>query len=124
CAYAQNWAMIWQEEFNYTGLPSSEYWGYDVGGHGWGNNELQYYTSAREQNARVENGILVIEARKESHEGSDYTSARLVSKNKVDWKYGKVEVRATVPPGRGGGPAVWLVPTESQYGNWPAGGEI
>jgi len=63
--------LVWSEEFNYTGLPDATKWNYDVGGHGWGNNELQFYTEKRQENARVENGNLVIEARKENWKGND-----------------------------------------------------
>jgi beta-glucanase (GH16 family) len=123
-AFAQNWSLIWADEFNYTGLPDPEKWVYDVGGDGWGNNELQYYTKNREENARVEDGRLVIEARKESYSGSDYTSARLLTSGKGDWLYGRVEVRAKLPGGRGAWPAIWMLPTNWEYGGWPASGEI
>jgi len=78
------WQLVWSDEFSYSGLPDSTKWAYDTGGDGWGNNELEYYTSKRSENARVENGNLVIEARKESWQGRNYTSARLVTKNKGD----------------------------------------
>ncbi len=118
--------LVWADEFNYTGLPDSTKWSYDVGGHGWGNQELQYYTNKRSENARVENGKLIIEARKESYEGNDYTSARLVTRNKGDWAYGRIEVRAKLPAGTGTWPAIWMLPTEWIYGNgdWPDVGEI
>ena len=116
--------LVWSDEFNYTGLPDSSKWSCDVGGNGWGNNELQYYTKARAENARVENGNLVIEARKEAYEGKNYTSARLVSKNKGDWKYGRIEVRARIPHGKGIWPAIWMLPTDWKYGGWPHSGEI
>ena len=87
--------LVWSEEFNYNGLPDSSKWNYDVGGNGWGNRELQYYSNKRTENARVENGNLVIEARKENYWPSNqYTSARLVTKKKADWQYGRIEVRA------------------------------
>ena len=72
---SQDYTLVWSDEFDYTGLPNSDMWGYDVGGGGWGNNELQYYTENRSENARVENGNLIIEARKESFGGNQYTSA-------------------------------------------------
>lgn len=123
---ADPWRLLWSDEFNYNGLPRHEKWRYDVGGHGWGNQELQYYTAERKENARVENGHLVIEARRESWEKRDYTSARLVSKGKGDWTYGRVEVRAKLPSGRGTWPAIWMLPTLKSYGNggWPDNGEI
>ena len=118
------WNLCWSDEFNYTGLPDSTKWGYDIGGHGWGNNEKQYYTEKRLQNASVKNGMLNITAVKEIFEGASYTSARLVSKNKGDWKYGRFEIRAKMPKGRGLWPAIWMLPTDWKYGNWPVSGEI
>jgi beta-glucanase (GH16 family) len=123
-ASAQFKKLVWSEEFNYNGLPDSTKWGYDVGGEGWGNNELEYYTSKRESNARVEEGHLVIEARKEDFHSNTYTSARLVSKHKGDWKYGKIVVRAKLPHGKGTWPAIWMLPTDWKYGGWPKSGEI
>src|SRR5215475_2979149 len=95
------WRLVWADEFDYKGLPDPKKWGYDVGGHGWGNKELQYYTERRAQNARVEKGRLIVEARRDKWQGHEYTSARLVSKGKGDWTYGRVEVRAKLPSGRG-----------------------
>lgn len=114
--------LVWSDEFDYEGLPDDTKWGYDVGGSGWGNQELQYYTS--DKNAEVKDGYLVIEARKEEYEGMDYTSARLVSRGKGDWVYGKIEVRAKLPKGLGTWPAIWMLPTNWEYGGWPAAGEI
>ena len=90
CAQDKKWKMVWNDEFNYTGLPDSTKWTAEVGGHGWGNNELQYYTAGRKENARVEKGMLTIEARKENREDKDFTSARLITKHKGDWQYGKI----------------------------------
>jgi len=120
----QTWELKWSDEFDYTGLPDQTKWGYDVGGGGWGNNELEYYTDKRSENARVENGTLIIEAIKEVYGGKNYTSARLVTKSKGDWKYGKIEIRAKIPGGRGAWPAIWMLPTDWVYGNWPKSGEI
>ena len=114
----------WSDEFNYTGLPDSTKWSYDTGGHGWGNNEKQYYTQKKTENASVKNGVLSITAIKEAFDGASYTSARLVSKNKGDWKYGRFEIRAKMPKGRGLWPAIWMLPTNWKYGNWPESGEI
>jgi beta-glucanase (GH16 family) len=116
----------WSDEFDYQGLPDEKKWGYDVGGNGWGNNERQYYSDKRTQNARVENGKLTIEAIKERFQGSEYTSARLVTKNKGDWKYGRFEIRAKLPKGTGTWPAIWMLPTKQSYSNvfWPDNGEI
>ena len=118
------WRLVWNDEFNYNGLPDPAKWSYDVGGHGWGNKELQFYTDRRAENARVENGSLIIEARRDRWEGHEYTSARLVSKGKGDWTYGRFEVRAKLPSGVGTWPAIWMLPTRWEYGGWPDSGEI
>ena len=118
------WKLVWSDEFDYNGLPDEKKWDYDVGGHGWGNKELQFYTARRQENARVEDGHLIIEARKESWEGRDYTSARLVSRGKGDWTYGRFEVSARLPSGRGTWPAIWMLPTGWSYGSWPSSGEV
>jgi len=128
CASAQQqyYHLIWQDEFNGQGHPDSSRWNYDTGGDGWGNNELQYYTERRLDNARLENGRLIIEAHKEYYRGNEYTSARLTTKNTGDWVYGRMEVRAKLPAGRGTWPAVWMLPTQWIYGDgsWPDNGEI
>jgi beta-glucanase (GH16 family) len=121
---SDQWRLVWSDEFDYRGLPDPAKWSYDVGGHGWGNKELQYYTEQRKENARVEDGYLIIEARRDSWEGHKYTSARLVSKGQGDWTYGRFEVRAKLPSGRGTWPAIWMLPTGKDYGGWPNGGEI
>lgn len=116
--------LVWFDEFDRDGLPDSQKWSYDVGGDGWGNNELQYYRRNDSSTARVENGCLIIEAHKKNHKGSDYISARLVSRGKGDWRYGRFVVRAKLPSGRGSWPAVWMLPTDWEYGAWPSSGEI
>ncbi len=123
---AQEWELVWSDEFDYEGLPDDTKWDYDVGGHGWGNQESQYYTANREKNARVEDGMLIIEAHKEEYNGKPYTSARLVTRGVEDWTYGRIAVRARLPSGRGTWPAIWMLPTENPYGNgsWPDNGEI
>jgi beta-glucanase (GH16 family) len=115
--------LVWAEEFNVDGAPNSARWGYDLGGGGWGNNELQYYTS-RPENAVVLNGVLKITAIKESFSGSAYTSARLLSKDKFSFKYGKIEVRAKIPEGGGTWPAIWMLGNNISTVSWPACGEI
>lgn len=115
--------LVWSDEFDNNGLPDSTKWNYDVGGHGWGNNELQFYTDKRTENARVENGMLIIEARKETWQGSKYTSARLITKGKGDWKYGRIEVKAKLPKGLGTWPAIWMLASTNPF-NWPDDGEI
>ena len=119
----KEWKLIWSDEFSYSGLPDSSKWGFDTGGHGWGNNELQYYTSGRLKNSRVENGHLIIEAHKESFEGKDFTSARLVTRGKGAWNEGKIEVRAKFSSGNGTWPAIWML-SASEPLKWPADGEI
>lgn len=121
--------LVWSDEFNKPGLPDSEKWGYDTArgcpqNCGWGNNELQYYTYRDKKNARVENGKLIVEARKETKADAKFTSARLVTKSKGDWKFGRIEVKARIPKGRGMWPAIWMLPTNWEYGGWPKSGEI
>jgi beta-glucanase (GH16 family) len=121
--------LVWADEFNTPGLPDSTKWAYDAGrgcpqNCGWGNNELQYYTMYRKENARVENGHLIIEAHKESYQSANYTSTRLVTREKGHWKYGRVEVKAKLPAGTGMWPAIWMLPAHTSYGGWPHSGEI
>jgi beta-glucanase (GH16 family) len=123
-ATIQAQTLVWSDEFNYTGLPDNTKWGYDVMVPKTVNNELQNYTENRLENARVENGSLVIEARKDSYQGYTYSSARLVTRGKGDWLYGRVEVRAKLPAGAGSWPAIWMLPTDWVYGGWPNSGEI
>jgi beta-glucanase (GH16 family) len=122
----KGWELAWADEFDYTGLPDSTAWDYDVGGHGWGNQEKQYYTRAKAENARVENGVLIIEARKEKMDSNDYTSARLVTRGKKEWLYGRFEIRAKLPRGIGTWPAIWMLAAKQSYGDsyWPHNGEI
>ncbi len=119
----EKYKLVWSDEFNTAGLPDSSKWNYDVGGHGWGNQELQYYTANRLENARMEGGNLIIEARKENWEGMNYTSARLVTKGKAEWQYGKIEVRAKLPSGLGTWPAIWMLGATTPL-VWPDDGEI
>ncbi len=118
--------LVWQDEFDYSGLPDSTLWRYDTEGNnaGWGNNEAQFYTVERLENANVENGILQVIAQKEDYQDKNYTSARLVSK--ADWKYGKIETRAKLPAGRGTWAAIWMMPGGWTFntGNWPDIGEF
>lgn len=117
----RKYKLVWSDDFNGTGIPDPSKWTYDVGGHGWGNNELQFYTRSRQENARLENGKLVIEARREKWENREYTSARLLSK--TSWQYGKVEVRAKLPDGLGTWPAIWMLAATNPL-KWPDDGEI
>ncbi len=123
---APGYQLVWSDEFDYSGLPDSTKWSYDTLGnaHGWGNNELQHYTAGRPENASVGDGVLTITALREEMEGKEYTSARLLTKGKGDWLYGRFEISAQLPTGRGLWPAIWMMPTEWKYGNWPGSGEI
>jgi beta-glucanase (GH16 family) len=118
--------LVWSDEFNQPGSPDTTKWGYDIGAgnpDGWGNNELQFYTRDS-KNVRVENGKLIVEARRDRQHGKPYTSARLVTRKKGDWLYGKIEVRAKLPYGKGTWPAIWMLSTDWRYGGWPESGEI
>ena len=114
--------LVWSDEFNTDGKPDISKWTYETGGNGWGNNELEYYTDSL-TNGRVENGNLVIEARYENYAGSNYTSARIISKNKAQWTYGKFDIRAKIPKGKGTWPAIWLLSANNPL-VWPDNGEI
>ncbi len=114
---------VFADEFNNSGKPDSSKWAYDIGGGGWGNNELEYYTNAA-SNASVANGILTITTKKEAFNNMNYTSARLISKGAGAMLYGRVEVNAKIPAGRGMWPAIWMLPDTYAYGSWPKSGEI
>lgn len=122
---SSDWKKVWSDEFTSSGPPDPKKWQFETGGHGWGNRELQYYTDRR-ANSRVERGHLVIEVRREDYQGSRFTSARLISSDRTPWKYGRFEVRARLPLGRGIWPAIWMLPAKVVYGKgiWPDGGEI
>ena len=117
--------VTWSDEFDGSGAPDATKWGYDIGtgGGGWGNNELEYYTS-RSNNVSVSNGTLKITAIKEAYSGSAYTSARLLTQNKFSTKYGRIEVRAKLPVGVGTWPAIWMLGNNVSTISWPACGEI
>lgn len=117
-----SWVLQWSDEFDYTGKPDPNKWLFETGGGGWGNGEYQYYTNG--DNANVENGALVIEARKETLGSNDFTSSRINSIPEVDFMYGRIEVKAKLPSTKGSWPAIWTLPTDWIYGSWPACGEI
>ncbi len=119
------WQLAWSDEFTQADgtPPDATKWGYDIGGGGWGNNELEYYT-ARTNNARIVGGQLVIEAKVESYGGSSYTSARLLTKVKRSWTYGRMEARIKIPKGQGIWPAFWMLGTNIDLVGWPTCGEI
>ncbi len=116
--------LLWSDEFEQEGLPNPAKWSLEVGDHGWGNNELQLYTSGQLKNARVQGGVLLVEAHADASQPKGYTSAKLVSKGKGAWQYGYVEVRAKLPQGRGTWPAIWMLPEVNNFGGWPKSGEI
>ncbi|MDF1699357.1 MAG: family 16 glycosylhydrolase [Saprospiraceae bacterium] len=124
--YAQCPEIIWQDEFEKNTLDETKWSfqngdGCDIGLCGWGNNELQWY---QPKNAVVSDGSLKILARKEKVGKSQYTSAKLRTKGKADWTYGRFEASIKLPKGRGLWPAFWLLPTDEVYGGWPRSGEI
>lgn len=116
------WTLAWSDEFDGSALDRGK-WLTETGGHGWGNNEMQYYT-ARPQNLRVEGGHLVIEARKEKYEGKDYTSARIKTAGLKETRYGRYEARIKVPKGQGIWPAFWMLGADIKQVGWPQSGEI
>ncbi|MGD0038524.1 MAG: family 16 glycosylhydrolase [Bacteroidota bacterium] len=119
---AQEYKLVWSDEFDGTVLDLTK-WEYQIGNGsgGWGNNEKEYY---RSENAIVNNGYLKIVAKKENFGGFNYTSARISTIHKGDWRYGKIEMRAKMPVGKGMWPAFWMMPTDNIYGEWAASGEI
>ncbi len=116
------WRLVWHDEFNGQTIDRNK-WSFDTGGSGWGNDELEYYTS-RPANARIENGYLVIQARSEAHGGRRYTSARLKTQGHFSFTYGRVEARIEIPRGDGMWPAFWLLGSDIPTVSWPACGEI
>jgi beta-glucanase (GH16 family) len=125
----EGWELVWRDEFEGDSIDPVN-WTYDIGGWGWGNGEAQYYTD-RPENARVENGLLVIEARQEKFEDSYYTSARLITQGLQSFQYGRIEARIKVPVGAGLWPAFWMLgsdfrrnPDDPFDSNWPHVGEV
>ena len=120
------WNLVWSDEFDSPNIDLTK-WEHEVNGEGGGNNELQYYTD-RVLNSFIDDGKLVIRALKESYTGPDgtreYTSARLRTKYKGDWKYGRFEISAKLPIGQGLWPAIWMLPTDWVYGGWAASGDL
>jgi len=124
-----NWKLVWADEFDQAGLPNASKWMFDTERNkaGWYNNERQYYSKDRLENAQVDNGLLTITARKEQlnnasdYGGQAYTSARLLTRGKASWTYGYFEIRAKLPCGLGTWPAIWTLGTK---GVWPDDGEI
>lgn len=137
---AEGWQLVWSDEFDGDAIDTTK-WGYDVDCWGGGNNERQCYTD-RAKNSRIEDGKLVIQAHKETMTGpawpkgvpdagkvgetntKSFTSARLVTRGKAAWQYGRIEVRAKLPQGQGTWPAIWMLPEDWSRGPWPLSGEI
>lgn len=117
--------LVFSDEFDYEGKPDPAKWNYETGGHGWGNNELQYYTDS-EENAFVKEGRLFIVGKRQKMGGNDYTSAKLVTYGKFSLKYGRIDVSAKLPKGAGSWPAIWMLSDSIQKGSkdWPLCGEI
>ena len=121
--HEEEWQLVWKEEFTTNHIDQAT-WNFVEGGWGFGNKELQHYTN-RQQNARIENNQLIIEAHKENYQDNPYTSAKLTTKGKHDWLYGRFEIKAKLPKGLGIWPAIWMMPTDMElYSGWPACGEI
>lgn len=117
------YSLVWNDEFDNKTINSNS-WTFESGNNnGWGNNELEYYTD-RSQNVFVSNGNLIIEARKEQYNGYNYTSTRMITKNKKVFKYARVDMRAKMPKGKGIWPALWMLGNNIDQVNWPACGEI
>lgn len=124
-AVGDTWRLVWQDEFDGSNgsAPDPAKWSYDTGGDGWGNEELEYYTDST-RNSYIDHGYLVISANKEYYKGWNYTSARLVTRDKAAWNGGRIEVKAKLPYGHGIWPAIWLLPQNDTYGDWRKNGEI
>jgi len=116
-----NWQLVWSDEFNEPYINASN-WGFEKGF--VRNKEAQYYTVNRSENARIENGHLVIEARRESYESANYTSASLTTNNKLSWQYGRFEIYAKIPTPTGSWPAWWILGVDDKTDPWPKCGEI
>ena len=114
--------LVWNDEFDASSIDQSD-WGYDLGNHGWGNNEWQNYTNSS-ANSYISDGKLIIEAKKESSGGSDYSSARMLTQDKKEFQYGRVDIRAKLPKGQGIWPALWMLGGNFAEVSWPHCGEI
>jgi beta-glucanase (GH16 family) len=117
------YTSVWQDEFSGTSLDLTS-WGFDVGGGGWGNNELQYYTNNRPENIFLADGKLIIQAKKEAFGGREYTSSRIITKGKKEFTFGRIDIRAKLPVTKGIWPALWMLGKKIDQTPWPACGEI
>ncbi|MFT4033866.1 MAG: glycoside hydrolase family 16 protein [Siphonobacter sp.] len=115
------YTLVWSDEFNYTGLPDSTYWSYEEGAL---RSQSAYYQNARLENSKVDNGLLTITALNDSISTGPISSASVITKGKVDFKYGKLEVRAKMPSAKGTWPAIWTLGTNREVVGWPTCGEI
>ncbi len=124
--FSQYSELVWSDEFDEDTIDTAK-WNFEIGNgtNGWGNNESEYYTNLTE-NARIDSGKLIITALHENYEGFQYTSARMQTSNKGDWKYGRIEMKAKLPRGKGTWAAFWMMPQNQIYGSnlWPDNGEI
>lgn len=128
-SFGQYDRLVWQDEFEgQSSAPDSTKWSFDLGDGcpsncGWGNNQKEYYTSDL-SNARIEDGRLIIEVHRNETADRPYTSARITTRTSLNCKYGRIDVRARLPRGRGTWPAIWMLPSKWEYGSWPRSGEI
>ncbi|WP_139925105.1 family 16 glycosylhydrolase [Hymenobacter sp. DG01] len=120
--YAQYTELVWKDEFD-GGTIDQTKWTHELGASGWGNNELQNYTNSTD-NSYLRNGMLVIQAQKQTTGSNAYTSARLITKGKQSFQYGRIDVRAKIPKGKGVWPAIWMLGADIDQNNWPKCGEI
>lgn len=116
----EGYELVWADEFDVDGAPNDANWSYQLMRKGQVNNEEQEYVNSLD-NAWVEDGILHVKAIKE---GDRITSARLITRGKQEWLYGRVEACIKLPKGKGVWPAFWMMPAKSSYGGWPKSGEI
>jgi beta-glucanase (GH16 family) len=123
--HSQTWNLIWSEEFNTDGPVDTSQWHFETGtgSGGWGNNELQYYTS-KPENAYIRSGNLEITVRRQDTVGKKFTSARMITMNKFSFQYGKVEARIKVLKGKGMWPAFWMMGESFSTVGWPGCGEL
>jgi beta-glucanase (GH16 family) len=120
--HRDGWVLVWSDEFSDPQI-NTTYWTHEVGGHGWGNGESQYYTDSLD-NAFIEDGVLVIQALEQNLRGKLFTSARLITQHKLSQQYGRVEARIRIPTGQGIWPAFWMLGENFEQVGWPQSGEI